>query len=75
MLRHKDRVNLRESIVERAAYHPDNIKKYKALLVEKAANGRKLRGLAFQRSDQARLHNDDLDLCKHLPLGHSAQNV
>ena len=55
MLRHRDSVNLRESIVERAANNPDNIKKYKALLVEKATNGRKLRGLAFQRSDQAGL--------------------
>lgn len=51
MFRHKDSVNLRERIVQGAAYNSDNIKKHKALLFEKAAHGRKLWSLAFQRGD------------------------
>ena len=65
MFRHKDSVNLRERIVQGAAYNSDNIKKHKALLFEKAAHGRKLWSLAFQRGDQARLHNDDVDFWKY----------
>ena len=76
MFRHKDSVNLRERIVQGAAYNSDNIKKHKALLFEKAAHGRKLWSLAFQRGDQARLHNDYIDLWKYFfyPPRHSAQH-